>query len=181
MINRNKNKSFTLIELLVVIVIIGILAGVIMISTSSSIDKANRTKIKSFSEATKNSMLLNLISDWNFDNVSGTVGSALVAGTSVNDLWGINHGTANSGPILKNGIDCIDGQCLKFTGTQSVTIPSNSSFDIDNEVTLEAWLYIDQYSTTGVNAFLGQPNGSWFWQYAYNGNPSCFVWEIYNN
>ncbi|MDD4376483.1 MAG: prepilin-type N-terminal cleavage/methylation domain-containing protein, partial [Clostridia bacterium] len=29
----NKNKSFTLIELLVVIVIIGILAGVIMIST----------------------------------------------------------------------------------------------------------------------------------------------------
>ena len=36
---KNKQKSFTLIELLVVIVIIGILAGVIMISTSSSIDK----------------------------------------------------------------------------------------------------------------------------------------------
>ncbi len=33
------NKSFTLIEILVTIVIIGILAGVIMISTSSSIDK----------------------------------------------------------------------------------------------------------------------------------------------
>ena len=40
------NKSFTLIELLVVIVIIGILAGVIMISTSSSIDKANFAKAK---------------------------------------------------------------------------------------------------------------------------------------
>ncbi|MGI6341031.1 MAG: type II secretion system protein [Minisyncoccales bacterium] len=42
-----KNKSFTLIELLVVIVIIGILAGVIMISTSSSIQKANIAKVKS--------------------------------------------------------------------------------------------------------------------------------------
>ena len=37
----NKNKSFTLIELLVVIVIIGILAGVIIISTSSSINKTH--------------------------------------------------------------------------------------------------------------------------------------------
>jgi len=35
------NKSFTLIEILVTIVIIGILAGVIMISTSSSINKAH--------------------------------------------------------------------------------------------------------------------------------------------
>ena len=43
-----KQKSFTLIELLVVIVIIGILAGVIMISTSSSIDKANFAKAKLF-------------------------------------------------------------------------------------------------------------------------------------
>ena len=48
-----KNKSFTLIELLVVIVIIGILAGVIMISTSSSIDKANIAKLKIFEESIK--------------------------------------------------------------------------------------------------------------------------------
>ena len=39
-----KTKSFTLIELLVVIVIIGILAGVIIVSTSSSISKANFAK-----------------------------------------------------------------------------------------------------------------------------------------
>jgi len=41
MITLQNNKSFTLIEILVTIVIIGILAGVIMISTSSSIDKAH--------------------------------------------------------------------------------------------------------------------------------------------
>jgi len=40
-----KNKSFTLIELLVVIVIIGILAGVITLSVSSNIAKAQDTKI----------------------------------------------------------------------------------------------------------------------------------------
>ena len=39
------NKSFTLIELLVVIVIIGILAGVITLSVSSNIAKAQDTKI----------------------------------------------------------------------------------------------------------------------------------------
>ena len=75
-----KNKSFTLIELLVVIVIIGILAGVIMISTSSSIDKANMAKVMTFSESLNNSMLLNLISEWNFDEAP--------VGTAVKDDWG---------------------------------------------------------------------------------------------
>ncbi|MGI6341045.1 MAG: LamG-like jellyroll fold domain-containing protein [Minisyncoccales bacterium] len=41
------NKSFTLIELLVVIVIIGILAGVIAISTSNNIAKAQDSKVSS--------------------------------------------------------------------------------------------------------------------------------------
>lgn len=42
----NKKSSFTLIELLVVIVIIGILASVIIISTSSNIGKANNAKLQ---------------------------------------------------------------------------------------------------------------------------------------
>jgi prepilin-type N-terminal cleavage/methylation domain-containing protein len=54
----NKQKSFTLIELLVVIVIIGILAGVIMISTSSSIDKANIAKVKVFEESVQNNLAI---------------------------------------------------------------------------------------------------------------------------
>jgi len=68
--NMNKNKSFTLIELLVVIVIIGILAGVIMISTSSSIDKANFAKAQTFSNTVQEELLLNLVSEWTFDNSS---------------------------------------------------------------------------------------------------------------
>jgi len=42
-----KTKSFTLIELLVVIVIIGILASVIVVSTSNNIQKAEDAKLKS--------------------------------------------------------------------------------------------------------------------------------------
>ncbi|MFA7157144.1 MAG: prepilin-type N-terminal cleavage/methylation domain-containing protein [Bacilli bacterium] len=53
MIIKNKQTSFTLIELLVVIVIIGILAGLIMISTSSSINKASIAKAKVFDDSTK--------------------------------------------------------------------------------------------------------------------------------
>ena len=62
-----KNKSFTLIELLVVIVIIGILAGVIMISTSFSIDQANITKGKVFANSLRNSLITNLVSEWNLE------------------------------------------------------------------------------------------------------------------
>ena len=40
-----KDRSFTLIELLVVIVIIGILAGVIAISTSSAITSSQNAKL----------------------------------------------------------------------------------------------------------------------------------------
>ncbi|MFA6377422.1 MAG: LamG-like jellyroll fold domain-containing protein [Acholeplasmataceae bacterium] len=83
----NKNKSFTLIELLVVIVIIGILAGVIMISTSSSIDKASIAKSKVFEESVQNNLAVNMVSAWDADHV--TKGATWV----LNDKWGSNNGT----------------------------------------------------------------------------------------
>ncbi|MGI6341159.1 MAG: type II secretion system protein [Minisyncoccales bacterium] len=85
MIIKNKQKSFTLIELLVVIVIIGILAGVIMISTSSSIDKANFAKAQAFSSTVQNELLLNLVSEWTFDEPEEN--------GKTKDTWGNNHGT----------------------------------------------------------------------------------------
>ncbi|MEG1824083.1 MAG: prepilin-type N-terminal cleavage/methylation domain-containing protein [Cloacibacillus sp.] len=46
-IKKNRKKGFTLVELLIVIIIIGILAGMMMLSTGAATDKAEATKILS--------------------------------------------------------------------------------------------------------------------------------------
>ena len=139
MIIKNKQKSFTLIELLVVIVIIGILAGVIMISTSSSIDKANFAKAQAFSSTVQNELLLNLVSEWTFDNISD-LGE---------DAWGNNDGTlhnfanpATSTSGLANASDCVFGACLKFDGVDDYIGYTNTNNLKPNYITISAWFNV---------------------------------------
>ncbi|MDD3032720.1 MAG: type II secretion system protein [Candidatus Pacebacteria bacterium] len=97
-----RNKSFTLIELLVVIVIIGILAGVITITTTSYISKANFAKAQSFSNTVQNELLGDLVSEWTFN-------SPAVANVT-EDSWGNNDGTligANGLPQLQTKENCV--------------------------------------------------------------------------
>ena len=118
------NKSFTLIELLVVIVIIGILAGVIMISTSSSIDKANITKSKVFEESVSNNLAANMVSRWKLDEIINT--------NKTPDQWGSNTGTlygTDGLPSIKTE-GCVTGNCMEFDGV-------DDSIDFGNEVNLQ--------------------------------------------
>jgi len=127
----NKQKSFTLIELLVVIVIIGILAGVIMISTSSSIDKANFAKAQAFSSTVQNELLLDLVSEWTFDSD--------VVGGKTEDTWGNNDGTVNGATYKMNTTkECVFGGCYSFDGNDYIDVGLNKLKYQDN-FTISTW------------------------------------------
>jgi len=151
------NKSFTLIELLVVIVIIGILAGVIIISTSSSIDKANIAKIKVFEESVQNNLAANMVSRWSLDEITGTA-----APYKTPDAWGSNHGTLNGTdglPQLRPASECVTDSCFKFDGVDDyVDCGNNSLLDLMNmnEFSLSIWVktpgtYLLSKGGSGIN------------------------------
>ena len=132
----NKQKSFTLIELLVVIVIIGILAGVIMVSTSSSIDKASITKLKVFEESIENNLAADMVSRWKLDEI--------INANQTPDQWGTNTGTLGDGittttyPTLLSESECVTKKCMDFDGLGNyISIPNNNSLRIYNEITME--------------------------------------------
>jgi len=131
------NKSFTLIELLVVIVIIGILAGVIMISTSSSIDKANIAKLKIFEESVANDLAANMVSRWKLDG-------------NTNDSWGTSTGTA-ANITYTQGYDGTANGAAVFNGTSSYIDCGNASNLTSDYRTFSAWA---KFNTISSNMFI---------------------------
>lgn len=136
----NQYKSFTLIELLVVIVIIGVLAGVIMISTSSSINKADIAKGIAFSSTMNNELLSNLIAEYTFDEGPTISGDA--TNSDVKDLWGNYDGTVTGhAPDVLTGSNCLFGKCLDFNGTTDY-IDLGTAFGNfrTNDFTVSVWV-----------------------------------------
>jgi len=180
----NQNiKSFTLIELLVVIVIIGILAGVIMISTSSSIDKANIAKSKVFAESIKNNLMLNLVSVFSFDDLSGVVNS----GTNINDDWG-NYlgvfGTDNTDEEnrLRDGSQCVSGKCLLFKGNGGsngdyIDLGENNHFK--KEITISAWVKVLGQGYNTVTHIASSTWESGYWITLYKGNDGTSNYNMF--
>lgn len=112
--NKIIKQAFTLIELLVVIAIIGILSSLIVVSMSGVTQRATVAKAQVFSNSLKNSLMMNIISEWKLNE--GTIGSAVVAG-DVLDTWSTNNAvTVGSGPIVMGGGDCVLGKCIQFDG-----------------------------------------------------------------
>ena len=180
----NKNIAFTLIELLVVIAVIGILSGLIVISMGGITNKANIAKIQIFSNSLRNSLISNVVSEWRFDEGSGTsikdswsgLSGTLYNFTDTNAGYGDNN---TSGWLSSN--NCPSGTCLKFDGVDdyvsyTLTNPAMTSF------TLEAWLNPNNYSTTSTSVIIGRGGTYYFWQYYNSVGPSgCWVLELYND
>ncbi|HOI59843.1 MAG TPA: prepilin-type N-terminal cleavage/methylation domain-containing protein [Candidatus Pacearchaeota archaeon] len=160
----NKQQSFTLIELLVVIVIIGILAGVIMISTSSSIDKANIAKSKVFEESVQNNLVVNMVSSWNANNVTKNGTSWILIDEWGNDINGTFYNAESI--ICAEGTACPQiifdtqmGNVLSFDGVDdSIRISRISSFPRgDRDVTYSAYINIHSYTDNYYDIIIGWP------------------------
>jgi len=142
------NKSFTLIEILVVIVVIGIISSFIIIGLSSFSDKANIAKGQTFSNSLRNSLLINLVSEWKFDGPSVT-GIATI--DDIKDSWGINNGIIASGfePSIKTENDCVSGHCLNFDSVDYITTGGTITM---TGLTITAWVKPTLISRGGINS-----------------------------
>jgi prepilin-type N-terminal cleavage/methylation domain-containing protein len=133
-----KNKTgFTLIELLVVIAIIGILAGMVVINMSGATDSAKIAKSKVFSSSVRSSLLMNRVSEWNFDEG---------AGTAVADTVGTNNGVLNNFNFdltdgWRTGSSCVSEGCLQFDGTNDY-VSMGSQISLGGDYSVEAWVNI---------------------------------------
>jgi prepilin-type N-terminal cleavage/methylation domain-containing protein len=166
------NKSFTLIEILVVIVVIGIISSFIIVGLSSVSDKANIAKGQAFSNSLRNSLLMNLVSEWKLDG-------------NANDSWGVNNGTLVGPthlPVLKTGSDCISGSCYSFDGTEdyiNIGDKDNLSFS-DNVFTISGWFKLNTNNNFGI---LGKRGSPWEYSiYTRTADTICFLsWNSAGN
>ncbi|MFA5249732.1 MAG: LamG-like jellyroll fold domain-containing protein, partial [Candidatus Paceibacterota bacterium] len=131
-------KAFTLIELLIVIAIIGILAGMAVVSMSGATDKARIAKGITFAASIQRSMGLNCVGNWGFDEGSGTSAIDLSGSNSTGTIIGASHSTTTP---YGNGIA---GQySLSFDGIDDkVTITSPATARVDGQpISVAAWVY----------------------------------------
>lgn len=150
----NRRIAFTLIELLVVIAIIGILSGLIVVTMSGVTQKANIARGQVFSNSLRNALMMNLVSEWKFDDLS-----TAVQGSAFTDSWnGGNNMILSTGSDgldkLKSGTDCVFGKCLSFDGSNDYAYVSgsdsvSSNLTITGPITLSAWVKFSILGTAG--------------------------------
>ncbi len=157
------NKSFTLIEILIVIVVIGVLSAFVLVGMSSITSSANITNSQAFSSSIRNKLLLNLVAEWKFDELTTAIN-----GTTVLNNWGANNGTFFSDDAndkLRTGADCVSGKCIYLDGTGDyVRITSIPYASIHGPSTVDLWFKTNSI-TNGQRIF----------------SDNCIEWSIYLN
>jgi prepilin-type N-terminal cleavage/methylation domain-containing protein len=164
-------KAFTLIELLVVIAIVGILAGLAVVNMSGATEAARIAKLKVYSNSIRSSLMGNRVSEWKFDEGSGT---------STADTVGSNSGMLANGPAWRSGSDCVSGNCLSFDGTNDyVKTAVNFSNEANSAITLEGWVNSDVITNHGsYYRRIIIPGGNQYFSLVLNGGK---ITVYYNN
>jgi prepilin-type N-terminal cleavage/methylation domain-containing protein len=171
--NKALKTAFTLIELLVVIAIVGILSGLIVVSTSSMTQKANLAKAQMFSSSLRNALMANIIGEWKLDDTSGTAVSDTWAKVSNGTLVNFNYTTAGSGDTNTDGwmssSNCISGTCLKFDGSNDyLNLGSNTILDVASTITIGVWIKTSEYA--GCQDILEKNYYNWAIRKSWNGS-----------
>ena len=141
----NNHKSFTFIELLVVIAIIGLLSSLVLVGLKGNREKARIAAILQFATQIYHSLGDEIVGFWKFDE--GT-------GTSVKDYSGYNNNGTWQGTLggsQWSTDDKILGNAAgSFNGTDNyVDCGADNSLQIQPPVTLEAWVYVTDLSSSG--------------------------------
>jgi prepilin-type N-terminal cleavage/methylation domain-containing protein len=140
-------KGFTLVELLVVIAIIGVLASVVLVSLSSSRDKARIAAGLQFSANIYHTLGAYAVGVWDFDD------------STVNDSSGNNNNGIINGATftLEGSTPSGKGYAMNFDGNDHIAILDNDTLDpFDKEFSIEAWFKWD--GTTGDRIIYNKEN-----------------------
>jgi len=142
-------QAFTLIELLVVIAIIGILSGLIVVAMGGMTQKATIAKAQVFSNSLRNTLMLNLVSEYRLDGDGS-------------DSWGDNEGTVIG---AASSTDCVNGSCYSFDGANDyINVPNADNLNIIGSLTIEAWVKLNSLTQTNqtiVAKSTSSSNGYW--------------------
>ena len=140
-----------------------------MISTSSSIDKANIAKLKVFEESVQNNLAANMVSAWDADHV--TKGTTWV----LNDKWGGNNGifyndisTACSTTTCPQIVsDNQIGNVLSFDGVNDyIDLGNNNDLNMSSEITVSVWIKNKNSGAEKIvlgKGWYNDPNGRSWW------------------
>lgn len=173
--------AFTLIELLVVIAIIGILSGLIVVAMSGITNSANIAKAQIFSNSLRNSLMMNLVSEWKLDETSGISTADSWSGGSTGTLTNFNLDATDG---WRSGSDCVSSGCLQFDGSNDYITLSDNNLKMD-DITVEFWIKPGiiingspiRTNTTNKFYVAFHPDGTFTWHVRKSDNTGSYIYS----
>jgi prepilin-type N-terminal cleavage/methylation domain-containing protein len=147
-LNKFFSKGFTLIELLIVIAILGILGGgiVVAIDPISKINSANLAKAETFAASLQNSLAIDIVGEWTFND-----------GTAKDTSGYGNNGIVN-GATLTTDRKGEANKAYSFDGVDDYVDAGNDASLASSLFSIEFWL--KKNNTVGLQTPLGKRSGT---------------------